>query len=408
MKHARKVMRILKISAAPANISIGGDFGLGDLQPYIFESDVAAIRTFIREMATQSVVPFMEGRVTAWNDQVASRRRGISGRFMSLSKRWTGFGTARGTKSSPANSTGSTGGNYDSAQGFYDPDSPEAMMHRLADYAFMLRDWKLSSSIYEILRTDFGDDKVWRYHAAASEMAAISLLFSAPITGPRSRIEAVDQMLDAASYSYITRCANPPAAVRCLVLAVELLRSRGGTAAEDAARWAARLLELRILSPLAQILIAERLALCCASQLGTGRLLWGSRHRKAAFWSLLASELWLSSNNAANAKARFQDASTLYGIPTERDKLPAFSGMHDVWKRFGESVASQNDPPLMDASIADTNGIVDEESEQLGIDDDFRNTAGPMALGGSGPTPSGIYSMDQQGKDFEYSNDGFL
>ncbi|KAL9120782.1 MAG: hypothetical protein Q9187_002657 [Circinaria calcarea] len=384
-----------------------GDFGLDDLQPHIFESDAAAIRTFIREMATQSVVPFMEGRVTAWNDQVASRRRGISGRFMSLSKRWTGFGTSRGIKSSSANSVGSSGCNYDSAQGFYAPDSPEATMHRLADYAFMLRDWKLASSIYEILRTDFGDDKVWRYHAAASEMAAISLLFSAPITGLRSTIEAVDQMLDAASYSYITRCANPPAAVRCLVLAVELLRSRGGTAAEDAAKWAARLLELRILSPLAQVLVAERLAVCCASRLGIGRLLWGSRHRKAAFWSLLASELWLSSNNIVNAKARFQDASALYGIPIERDKLPSFSGMHDVWQRFGESVDNQNDPPLMDASIVNTNGIVDEESEQFGTDDCFRNTARPMALGSSGPPPSGIYSMAQQRKDLGYSNDGF-
>lgn len=280
-------------------------------------------------------------------------------------------------------------------------------MHRLADYAFMLRDWKLSSSIYELLRADFGDDEAWRYHAAVSETAAMSLLLSAPLTGLRSRTEAIDQMLDSASYSYIARCANSPAAVRCLVLAVELLRSRGGTAFEDAAKWAARLLELRILSPLAQILVAERLAICCVSQSGIGRQLWGSRHRKAAFWSLLASELWLSSSNKRNAEARFQDASALYRIPTERDRLPSFSGMHAVWERFHQSMVHEGDRPLIDGSIVDANGGVDEESEQLGIDDSFRN-AGPKALGTSSLSTSGTHSSSRSGNDAKYSNDGFV
>ena len=358
-------------------------------------------------MATQSVVPFMEGRVTAWNDQVASRRRGISGRFMSLSKRWTGFGSTRGTNSSPTNSAGSTGSNYDSAQGFYAPDSPEVIMHRLADYAFMLRDWKLSSSIYELLRTDFGDDKAWRYHAAVSEMAAMSLLLSAPLTGPRSRTEAIDQMLDSASYSYITRCANSPAAVRCLVLAVELLRSRGGTASEDAAKWAARLLELRILSPLAQNLVAERLAICCVLQSGIGRQLWASRRRKAAFWSLLASELWLSSNNVGNAKSRFQDASALYGIISERDRLPSFSGMHDVWERFHQSMVHENNPSLLDASIVDTNGAADVESERLGTDVYFQDAPGPKALDTPILPPSGVHFSTRHDNGPEYFDDGF-
>ena len=396
------------LSETLANISIDGDFGFGDMRSYIFESDAAAIRTFIREMATQSILPFMEGRVTAWNDQVASRRRGISGRFISLSKRWTGFGSTRGTKPAPANSAGSAGSNYDSVQGFYAPDSPEAIMHRLADYAFMLRDWNLSSSIYELLRTDFGDDKAWRYHAAVSEMAAMSLLLSAPLTGPRSRTEAIDQVLDSASYSYITRCANSPAAVRCLVVAVELLRSRGGAAFEEAAKWAARLLELRILSPLAQILVAERLAICCALQSGIGRQLWGSRHRKAAFWSLLASELWLSSNNVGNAKARFHDAGAMYGIHMNQDNLPSFSGMQDVWQRFHQSMVHDSDLSLMHASTIDANNTVDEESERLGNDTYLRNAKGRKASGTSSLPPTGVRLSSRQGEEPEYSIDGFV
>ena len=66
---------------------------------YIHESDATAIRGFLREMVTQSIVPYMESRVTTWNDQAASRRRGISGRFMSLSKRFAGFGSTKGVAS---------------------------------------------------------------------------------------------------------------------------------------------------------------------------------------------------------------------------------------------------------------------------------------------------------------------
>jgi hypothetical protein len=63
-----------------------------DPTPFIFESDASAIRSFVREMVTQSLIPSMERASAQWNDQVASRRRGISGRFMSLSKRFTTVG----------------------------------------------------------------------------------------------------------------------------------------------------------------------------------------------------------------------------------------------------------------------------------------------------------------------------
>lgn len=40
-------------------------------------------------------------------------------------------------------------------------------MRKLADFAFMLRDWKLAHSVYDLLRTDFNNDKAWKYYAAA-------------------------------------------------------------------------------------------------------------------------------------------------------------------------------------------------------------------------------------------------
>ena len=63
---------------------------------------------------------------------------------MSLSKRWTTFG---GNRNSSVPTIGAGSSNYDSLQGFYRPDAPEAVMRRLADYAMMLRDYKLVRAI---------------------------------------------------------------------------------------------------------------------------------------------------------------------------------------------------------------------------------------------------------------------
>merc|ERR1712054_244324 len=155
---------------------------------HIFESDATAIRTFVREMVTQSIVPTMERHVSIWNDQIASRRRGFAGRFMNLSRKFN-FGGGR-------SSTGSSGmgkDNYDAA-GFFRADAPEAIMRKLADYAFMLRDFKLAHSTYELLRTDFADSKAWKHHAATNEMAAISLLIQTQQITSKTRAETIDQM----------------------------------------------------------------------------------------------------------------------------------------------------------------------------------------------------------------------
>ena len=238
-------------------------------EKYIHESDAHAIRSFLRDMVIQSIIPFMEGRVASWDDQVASRRRGISGRFMSLSKRFVGLGATKAANSGRSDNSGtSSSSSYDITTGSYAPESSEGVMRQLADHAFMLRDWKLAYQTYEILRTDFGNDKAWKYHAAANEMAAISLLLIPQGVSSRAQSETIDQMLDIASYSYLTRSSFSYGAVRCLTVAVELLKSRGSTSAEDAARWGGKLLEHGILGSIGQAFISERIADCYRSRDG--------------------------------------------------------------------------------------------------------------------------------------------
>ena len=60
----------------------------------------------------------------------------------------------------------------------YPVTSVEALTRRLADFAFMLRDYRFASTIYDSLRRDADQDRAWRYSAAATEMYGLSLLLS--------------------------------------------------------------------------------------------------------------------------------------------------------------------------------------------------------------------------------------
>ncbi|EFQ86313.1 hypothetical protein CFE70_007859 [Pyrenophora teres f. teres 0-1] len=318
-----------------------------DPAPYFPDSDISSLRTFIRELVTQSIIPNMERSVATWNEQILSRRRGLSGRFMSLSKRWTPFGSSR--TSSSSSSTISSNSNYDSLQGFYRPDAPEAIMRRLADYCFMLRDWKLALSTYDILRTDFQNDKAWRHYAGAAEMAALSALMNPqPLAStPKTRAENIDAWIEAASYSYTDRqrSAAPYYALRTLVLSFELLRLRGPAAADDAARWATRILDTHLVGPAGHALITERISACYAIRTGSGFYKLGSRRRKAALWAVLAAQNWFQQEKAVQAERALDTALALFntriehtpgrgvGLATTVGKLP-----FDDMQRFVDSL----------------------------------------------------------------------
>ncbi|PGH03325.1 hypothetical protein AJ79_07403 [Helicocarpus griseus UAMH5409] len=287
---------------------------------YLFESDVTAIKAFVRELVAQSVIPHMENRVAAWNDQVASRRRGLSGRFMSMSRRWAGFGT--GSRSSGGAYGGGSGSNYDPLQGFYKPDAPEAILRKLADYAFMLRDWKLASSTYELVKGDYAHDKAWRYQAGAHEMCAVSTLLNPLASTTKTKLDPIDQLLDTASYSYLTRCSDAQNALRTLVLGVELLKSRGGSASDAAARWAIRILDMGLVGDIGRILISERVSACYASKTGSGGAKWGTRRRKAGMWTVLAADSWLKQGKPNLASICLEESDRLYGDVVDDGKVP--------------------------------------------------------------------------------------
>ncbi|KAK5688465.1 hypothetical protein LTS10_000443 [Elasticomyces elasticus] len=324
-----------------------------DTTPCIFESDANAIRAFVREMVTQSIVPSMERASATWNDQVASRRRGLSGRFMSLSKRFTAFG---GRNSSVP--LAGAGSNYDSLQGFYRPDAPEAVMRKLADYGVMLRDYKLAQGTYEILCQDFKNDKAWRYYAGANEMMAVSSLLAASALNTRARVDGVDQYLETAYYSYITRVGAPYNALRTLMLGVELLRIRGGSALDDAARWSTRILDDRLVGPVGHVLTMERIAACYTERKGVGGLNNGDRMRKGGFWNMLATDAWLRLEKTSQAERSVYEAARLYHFD---EGVVGFDGMDGFLRALQQAVkANRNGPHHFDG--ADLLGDDDERT----------------------------------------------
>ncbi|KAK7417050.1 hypothetical protein QQX98_004811 [Neonectria punicea] len=330
---------------------------------YIFESDLTAIRAFVREMVTQSILPTMERHVSIWNDQVASRRRGITGRFMNLSRKWAFGGSSR----SSSGGTSSSRETYNMA-GYYQAEAPEAIMRKLADYAFMLRDWKLAHSTYDLLRSDFSDAKAWKHHAAANEMAAASLLIAPQQISSKNRAETIDQMLEAAFYSYNTRCCAPYGALRSLTLGLELLRLRGGTSIDDAGRWGTRLLESKIPGSVGDALMKERLSICYASKRGVGSWHWGSRRRKSAAWSVLAADAWLQQSKHIQARECLDEANRRYATLPHKEGILKFSAAGDFMASLQNSLAESPDTSDNEEGTADDNdshNYMDVESEAL-------------------------------------------
>jgi hypothetical protein len=365
-------------------------------EPCIFESDATAIQAFVREMLTQSVIPHMERCVVTWNE-IASRRRGISGKLLGITKKWSLGGGSR----SPGNGANS---NYDNVQGYYKPDAPEATMRKLADYAFMLRDWKLAQSVYDIVRGDYNSDKAWEYHAAANEMAAISSLLLAQSVQSKSRLELVDQMIETAVYSYITRCGAPYGALRCLMLSVELLRLREGRPTDDAARWASRLLESKLTGPIGEALIMERISTCFESRRGLGSGAWGSRLRKAAMWRVLAGAEWVGLEKYAQARNQLLQARKLYALLPKDASLGGFTAASTFLSSSEyelQMVASIGATAGSTEAIGDVeSSSIEEESEAL----DVRNHR--KSLIGSTPPQMGLMegmalqaAVSQDGRD---------
>ncbi|KAG0366231.1 ER-golgi trafficking TRAPP I complex 85 kDa subunit-domain-containing protein [Gamsiella multidivaricata] len=176
------------------------------------DEDISGIAQMLKEMLAQSIIPYMERNIAHWNEQVAASRKGIAGRF----RRFLGAGSKNPSlQQSPA--AGPNGGVI------YPHAAPEAQMRKLADWAFMLRDYKFALSVYETVKKDFSADKAWKYYGGTQEMIGLCLLMSPQPLGSKND---VDHYFESAVSSYIYKARSSFFGSRATILCYELFKQR--------------------------------------------------------------------------------------------------------------------------------------------------------------------------------------
>lgn len=340
----------------------------------IYSADSNAIRALLRELVAQSVIPHMEQRIALWNDQVASRRKGISGRFMSISRRWGGFGGSNRSSSASGLTGSGSSGNYDGVQGFYRHDTPEAILVKLAAFAFMLRDYKLAASTMELVRSDFSNDKAWKYAAGANEICCLASLLN-PLTGTASakfKLEIFDQMLDTALSSYLNRGQDPTLALRAMLLGLELLKVRGKAAAEIAAKYGIKAIELGLVSPgsIGHVLLSERIASCFGSQIGAGGTTGlGTRRRKAALWNVISADEWMKLGMAAYASERLDEARELYADTKHGDSIVHFAELDGFMRQLQFTIRIKLGQGKRNRGLSGTSEVMQQDVDDETVED---------------------------------------
>lgn len=92
-------------------------------------------------------------------------------------------------------------------------------LRRLADVAFMLKDYKLAYSAYESLRKPFSSEQEWALYGGCSEMVAIC--------GSLASLGEVSAAVDSALYTYNSRLHLPAHALRCVLVVCGCLLKSG-------------------------------------------------------------------------------------------------------------------------------------------------------------------------------------
>jgi hypothetical protein len=136
-------------------------------------------------------------------------------------------------------------------------------------------------------------------------MTAITLLLLQTPLSQSKMTETLDPLLDSAIYSYTARSSAPYFSLRTTLISIELLALKGGTAPDEAVKWAAKALGAGSLGDIGSCLLIERIAGCY-------KILHPRRRRKMALWSMLACESWIGAGCRGFAVRCLRDAWGVY------------------------------------------------------------------------------------------------
>ncbi|KMT11297.1 hypothetical protein BVRB_5g109810 isoform A [Beta vulgaris subsp. vulgaris] len=171
---------------------------------FLNTDDVDQIMALMQDLTTKHIIPHMEQKIRALNQQVSATRKGFRNQIKNLWWR-------KGKEDIPDTPDGPA----------YTFSSTESQIRVLGDYAFMLRDYDLALSNYRLISTDYKLDKAWKRYAGAQEMIALSYFML-----DQARKEAEYCMESAfATYSKLV-LRGEHNAIRCGLWWAEMLKAR--------------------------------------------------------------------------------------------------------------------------------------------------------------------------------------
>lgn len=189
----------------------------------------------LQEVISKDLILFMTGKIKQWETEVVAPRTSLTSRIFG-GRKWGGgskgnffsFGSVSDSKNDvgPENSQLS----YSSSGGFYLAQSPEMILRKLADWYFMLGDYKNAYTTYELVKKDMVNDRAYSHLASLQEYTVFALLVGAanrsgggaqPITS-KMVSTVITPMLDSSFYSYLSRSNLKTYTIRLTVIAAEL------------------------------------------------------------------------------------------------------------------------------------------------------------------------------------------
>jgi hypothetical protein len=217
------------------------------------EQDLQNLRAFTSELTLKGVLPWLEARMFSLNSTVAAVRKGVK----NVIKSWWRKPKEEEQRSGELR---------------YRYDTIESQIRLLADSAFMLQDYEVALSMYQMVKEDYRADKAYLHFAAANEMVALCLFMT---NGNR---RALDTALEHASTSYsrqgeemrrrngghLTTCTR--LATRTYMLAAEIYQCTSAAGAEGQPRCREAAQALLRAAPaeggLCSALLLEQAAIC--------------------------------------------------------------------------------------------------------------------------------------------------
>jgi tetratricopeptide (TPR) repeat protein len=141
------------------------------------QQDFSSMDNFVKDFLAPRVFETIARQMQIWEKEVASARRGISGRLFKVGLKY--FGSS---KNGPLPSGSTTDPTTQTT--IFPFASQEMIMRRLADYAFMIRDYKYAQAIYESVKKDFAtNEKYYKFFAGVQEMLAYIAIIQSPSSG---------------------------------------------------------------------------------------------------------------------------------------------------------------------------------------------------------------------------------